>query len=351
MKKLVCSAIALSLTSATGLASDDGWSSLDEQVEALTSSLSSAQGGGPEISGRVRIIYENSGDIQVAPTGNDLGGFAIEDARVKLTGSRGDYSYTVQTDLADNGGGSALLDAFTDFPVGGTVNARVGQFKPGVLRSGLVSSGKLFFVDRTANGGGWGTRRQGFMLSGDFDQIGWWLTIQDGSDGDGDELFAALRVAFDFLGEGIDDSANEGSYGGTEDPTGTVAIAFFDDGELSDGDGTAVEAYVATNTYSFGFDLVDYGKDGYTAAIEGGSGLGDSTPFSAFGTYMFSPQTWEGGLRYSDFDNDEDTTKIDVAVNRYLDGHNLKWTLQYSMVDNKDLPDVDIIALQLQVGF
>lgn len=165
MKKLVCSAIALSLTSATGLASDDGWSSLDEQVEALTSSLSSTQGGGPEISGRIRVLYQNSSDIEV-PDGtggtNDLGGFFIEDARVKLTGSRGDYSYTVQTDLADNGGGSNLLDAFTDFPVGGSVNARVGQFKSGVLRSGLVSSGKLFFVDRTANGGAWSTRRQGF---------------------------------------------------------------------------------------------------------------------------------------------------------------------------------------------
>lgn len=350
MKKLVCSAIALSLTSATGLASDDGWSSLDEQVEALTSSLSAQGGGAPAISGRVKVLYQNSGDIAVGD--NDLGGFDIADARVKLTGQRGDYSYVVQTDLADNGGGSNLLDAFTDFKVGGSVGARVGQFKPGVLRSGLVSSGKLFFVDRTANGAGWGTRRQGFMLSGDFDQIGWWLTVQDGSDGNGDELFAALRVAFDFLGEGIGEEDVEGAYGGTEDPTGTVALAIFDDGELDDGDGTAFEAYVATNTYSFGADIVDYGDDGYTAATDGPSIFMDSSPFSVFGTYMFSPMAWEGGLRYSDLDDDaEDTTKIDVAVNRYLDGHNLKWTLQYSMFDFDDADDIDLISLQLQVGF
>jgi glycerol-3-phosphate acyltransferase PlsX len=41
------------------------------------------------------------------------------------------------------------------------------------------------------------------MVSGDFDALSWWLAIQDGSDGDGDDYFFAGRVAFDFLGDGV----------------------------------------------------------------------------------------------------------------------------------------------------
>ena len=62
--------------------------------------------------------------------------------------------------------------------------------------------------------------------------------------------------------------------------------------------------------------------------------------------------TWEGGVRYTDFDDsDFDTTRIDAAVNRYLDGHNLKWTLQYSHFENDNIDDIDLIAVQLQVAF
>ena len=104
MKKLVCSAIALSMTSAAGLASGSDWSTLDQEVQALTASISSSQdGGGMQLSGMIRSYYASSSDIIIA--GEDLGGFTLENARVGISGERGDYSYEVLLDLADNDSG------------------------------------------------------------------------------------------------------------------------------------------------------------------------------------------------------------------------------------------------------
>jgi len=354
MQKQIICAGALILMGATCFASDDQWASLDDEVQALSASL---QGdAGPQLSGRIKAQYRSSSDVMPGGPGTDLGGFDVGDVRLKIKGKTGPYSYTIQTDLADNGGSSKLLDAFADFPICDNADGRIGMFKGGVLRSGILSSGKLFFVDRTVNGSEWGTRREGALFHGDFDELGWWLTVQDGSDEDGDELFAALRVAYDFLGEGVSDGDVEGSYGGPEELAGTAFISAFDDGASDDGDGFTFETYLATGTYSFGLDVVDYGDSGYTSGLTAvpvvPTQFGDTMPVSLSGTYMFSPDKYEGGIRLNDLDDAADTSKLDLAVNRYIDGHKLKWTLQYSTTDSDVVAnEVDMITLQLIVAF
>ena len=47
-----------------------------------------------------------------------------------------------------------------------------------------------------------------------------------------------------------------------------------------------------------------------------------------------------------------DDDKIDLAINNYLDGHNLKWTFQYSTSSSDvEANEIDLLALQLQVAF
>ncbi len=345
MKKLVYSAIALAVTSTGALATDTDWSTLDQEIEALTTS-SALDTTGPNVSGRIRTSYLNSSDL-------NLGGFEVNDVRFIVAGKRGDYGYKLQADFADS---PVLLDAYIDFPLGGQVNGRFGQFKPGVSRSGLISSGKLFFIDRNVVGQLWNARTPGFMVSGAFDQIAWSITATNGSDGLADEYLLAGHVTFDLMGEGASDS--EGAYGGTDDPSATAGIAFWDDGGVDNNSGTVLEFHGGTNVYSFGADIMDLdtglvATNGSLTGMLGSASLAaDSTPWSIQGTYMLQPDTWEIGLRYQDFDNSADENKLDLGVINYLDGHNLKWTFQYSSTTSDVAAnEIDWLGLSLQIIF
>jgi len=338
MKKLVYSALALSVTSAGALASDTDWSTLDQEIEALTASTA-LDTTGPTIGGRIRTSYVSNSD-------SDTGDFDVVDARMSASGSRGDYGYKLQVDFADAG---SLLDAYVDFPLGGQVNGRFGQFKAGLSRSGLMSSGDIFFTTRNLAGTSWSGRAEGFMLSGEFDQLGWSLTIQDGADAGGDDYLMAGKVDFDLMGDGA--SSNEGAYGGTDAPSATAGIGFWDDGGgAADLDGTLLEFHGGTNVYSFGIDMMSVG-DGGAPTTNGNDILvgADSSPMSVMGTYMLQPDTWELGVRFEDYDDDA-SERLSVAAVNYLDGHDLKWTIEYSSTSVGDV-DTDILTIQLNLGF
>jgi hypothetical protein len=358
MKKLVCSAIALSLTSAAGFASGSDWSNLDQEVQALAASMSGPQdGGGMQITGVIRSYYANSGDLFVPPSGNDLGGFILENARIGVSGARGDYTYDVLLDLADeDSGGAIVLDAVATFPIGGTVKGRFGQYRAGISRSGLVYIQHMMFVDRGIVGSLFAGRQQGGGVFGEFDQFNWRVDVMNGDDGVGDDLLIAARGTFDVLGTGRD--LTEGAYGGTEDLSGAIGLAYFDDALYDDATGFVIDFHGGTNVYSFGLDVVLIDDDlpsssTFDADLTNFLTLflePDSNPFSLYGTYMFQPEKWEVGLRYEDADDSFDATKIDIIVSNYIDGHNAKWGFQYSTIDS-DIGDIDIIYLQLQLVF
>ncbi len=342
MKKLVFSAIALTLTSAPGFASEDVWSQLDQEVDALASSLS-IQGGGPTVSGWLATRYSSSSDITVG--GGDLGGFATTDARVILTGSRGDYGYEIEW----NAVGAGLLDAFVDFPVGGEVNGRVGMFKVPIGTTGGIDGNNLFFIDRSGTGGVGATRDTGVQFSGSFDQVGWELAATNGGDGAADELAISARIAVALTGEGAS-SAVEGAYGGPDDIGAEASLSFFEDGSVDDGDGVAIDVRAVTNVYSVGVEMIAVG-DAVAPALGVGAFDADSSPITFQGTYMLTPDTWELGIRFQDFDNAADTEVIDLGVNRYIDGegHNAKWSIGYVMAE-ATAGDADTLQAQLLIS-
>jgi hypothetical protein len=65
MKKLTCSAIALTMTCAAGFASDGEWSALDQEVGALASTLS--LDGGPTVSGLLQTQYGMADGAMLTP--------------------------------------------------------------------------------------------------------------------------------------------------------------------------------------------------------------------------------------------------------------------------------------------
>ncbi len=342
MNLLSISAVALTL-SGFAFASETDYASFDRDVEALIAGRLT-ETNGPKISGYVQVRYRNSSDIQVG--GNDLGGFTVPRARVAFKGEREGYRYKVQVDFAS---GTILKDAYLDVPVGEHF-VRAGLLQAGISRNGSNSSSKLFFIDRSEIGDLFDNRDAGAMFHGKFGKVALNLSLMNGTDGAGDELMTAVRVAFNFMGSGI--GKVEGAYGGPEELTGTAAIALYDDGEATDGSGTLIEAHVASSQFSAGVELLDADAAGVTAAPGSSMAVDDATAMTLYGTYMLTPDQWEVGARFQDLDDADDTTIMDLGFNRYIDGHKLKYSIGYRSISS-DLAAVeaDIIQIQLQVAF
>ena len=291
MKKFVFSAAALTLTG-TAVANDD-WAQLDQDIQALSASVTGLEDHGMHLGGRIRTLYQNSGDIQVGA--NDLGGFSVRNARLYASGTTaGDIGYRVEVDFG-NGAGAAqlgLLDAYLDIPVAGEISARVGQFRAHVSREALIDSGNLFFVERSAIGNHFSGRSQGLALNGDMGGFDWALTIQNGNDGTGDELFMALRGGIDLMGGGTD--LVEGAYGAGDEMEASAAVSYFSDDAVEDADGFLVEGSLASGQFSAQASILSLGDavslanvDNENAAASAGLEA-DTTPFSVQGTFMLS---------------------------------------------------------------
>ncbi|MFT4648155.1 MAG: hypothetical protein ACI9X4_001375 [Glaciecola sp.] len=344
MKLLSMCAAALTL-SGFAVASETDYSSFDRDIEALVSGRL-ADNTGPTISGYAQVRYQSSSDITSG--GNDLGGFDVRKARVAVTGERQGYGYKVQVDFAS---GTVLKDAYIDIPIN-NVSARAGMFRPAFSRNASNSSSKLFFMDRTEVGKLFAGRDTGVMFHGNFDQASFFLSLMNGTDGTGDELQTVIKVAYNFMGAGTGNI--EGAFGGPDELSGTISAAMFDDGEATDGSAILIEAHVANSQYSAGIEVFDADTAGVTAAAAAGTSLAvdDETAMTLYGTYMLTPDQWELGVRFQDMDDTQDTTLMEIGVARYLDGHNLKYSLGYRSVDSDNAAnEADTLQVQLQVAF
>lgn len=332
MNKFVISALVLSATSSLAIAGSETkeWSSLDRDIENLASSLA-APGSGFGASGFVRTRYNNSGD-----TTPDTSGVSMDNVRVNFAGNAGDYGVFVSLENAF--GIAVLFDAYATFPIGAQVNGRFGQFRAPVLWSGLLDENNLILLDKTINGAIWSFRDPGFMINGSFEQLGWWIALQNGADGLADEYALSGRVAFNALGTGV--GMQEGAYGAPADSNLTIGIGYYDDGAVTDGTATAIDAAFTRGALSAHAEMVDYDV-----------GFGDATPWSGTIGWMVTPNEWEIAGRYEDLDDAFDTNVMTVGVNRYIQGHNAKWGLNWSTVNSDSAAlEVDMIGLGLTVG-
>ena len=339
MKKLVFSACALTLTCGTAVANNSDWDQLDNDVQALSANLQDMEGGGMTVGGRIRAAYESSSDATI---GADLGGFAIYNARLFATGTTAaGIGYRLETDFASGTG--TLLDAYIDVSAGDTIDIRMGRFRGYVLSESQIDSGNLFFFDRSANAAVFAGRNDGLAVSGDMDAFNWAITIQNGTASD--ELFYAIRAGMDFMGEGT--SMVEGAYGAGDDMTASAGIAYYDDGGTATGNGSgfAIEAGAQSSQFSISANMTSRDDDGvgsnfgaggthvalfnqdYTDAVQ----EGDNTPWSIMGTFALN-ESWELGLRYQDLDDTNNTDIIDFGVNYYVDGHAMKYILNWTSV-------------------
>ena len=353
MNKLVYSALALTLVSATGYATENEWSSLDQEINSLTSSLAAQNTAGPKIGGWVITSFRNSNDL-IGGGGNDLSGVQLDTVRVEISGDAGeDYGYKISFDVAS--GSAVLKDAYATFKIGDYATGKMGNFKTPFLRSGLVADNKLLFLERSGLGAIFAARDKGLMFNGNFDTINWFLSGQNGNDGMGNDYKFAAKVEANLMGGGV--GKVEGAYGSGDDTNLTVGLAWQDDNNLDKGRAIAAEAALSTGPFSISAELVDFDDD-YTnpnpvLAQWGivGNAVGNSTPWDATVSYMFTDM-WEAAVRYQDSDDAENTSAYTIGLNRYVKGHDIKWQAEWEHVKTDNaFGDFSVLGIGLAVSF
>lgn len=365
MNKFVTSALALAAASTISNADPGGdseWLALDSEITSLASSLST-QGDGGGWSALLRSTYNFSSDqvFTGSPTDPDISGFALDDVDVALWGEQGDYGYRVSFDL---GSGSAdLEDAFAWWACGDMVTAQMGRYKPNVFRSNYVNPENTVLIDRTVLGSafdGWDT---GIGASGEYDQFGWNVDIQNGSNDQDSDHRWIFRGEYD-LGGGAGDV--EGALGGNDDLNATAGVTYLWDDTIAGMDRALIGldfnghsgpigfgAEVAfidedlANNLNTGGDFLRLGS-GFGNLNFGGMTGDDTTAFALTGSFLINEE-FEAAARYQDMDNISDNTLITLGLNWYQSGHNAKWQANVTQVDD-NVDDSTIFQVGLVVG-
>jgi hypothetical protein len=174
----------------------------------------------------------------------------------------------------------------------------------------------------------------------------------NGQDNLGDELLLASRLSTTLMGSGPGNV--EGAYGGTADPYFYCAVAFAGEAGLFSEDAVVFELSSGTDLWSFDVASCTAG-DVDTDSSLGSTITANTSPISIQGSYMLQPGKWEMGVRFQDFDRifgtgTESTTRMDVAINNYIDGHALKWMVNVQ-ADTEGVNDNSEVTLGLQASF
>jgi hypothetical protein len=356
MNKFVFGALAVTTASTLGFAKNgEDWMTLDREIESLASGM--AQGGsGFTLDGWVKSSYADSGDVTIG--GNDLGGFSLDSIRANLDGQLGDFNLHVALEGSDDVGfgyfggvGNAffegVIDAYTTFNITEQVGVQIGYFRPPFLNDSLRDENEFLFIDRTVQGDTWAFRDQGATFSFIMDQFSAWLGLQNGVDAQGDDLVLTGRAEFNAMGQA--QSSTEGAYGSADENALSLGVGYYDDDNLSDGTAISFDADFSRGPLYAAASIVDY-DDGIGYVIPAGTVSGE-TPWDVTVSYMFAPDEWEVAGRWEDFDDSDDSSMLSLGVNYYVEGHDVKWQLNYSTIDSDNSTnEIDVLAVALLVS-
>ncbi len=335
----------------------DDWSSLDEEVQALTAALADEGEEAAQLSGFINFLYANSSDVGVVPSGEDLGGFALTNVHLILQGGiTGAFSYRLSADFFD--GDAHVFDAYGRVAARDDLHVVIGQFRAPFLRTALLQENRYLFLLPTRNAFFYRIRdfaHRGVMLEYGANRWRAQLAVQNGQDVLADELLVSVHGSVDVLGDGP--TEYEGAYGAPETAALTLGIGGSDDRSGDDGLALSVEAALTMDRLYLQAEAVSYDDD-YTAAdllngviTDPLAGRGDTDPYSLTGSYLLGTAgVWEVAARYEDLDDGLNRDALTLGVNRYLIGHDAKVLFNYRSTDS-DAGDADILAVGFSLSF
>ena len=221
----------------------------------------------------------------------------------------------VQVEVEAASGTPTFLDAYVGTDIRGT-RALLGRFETPLTRSRLIERERLLFLDRSLVGAA-SDRMDGLQLSGRGQRLDWWLAFQDGANPSFEGTMGTARMAVHLIG-GSAAELTEGVWGSPGSATLTIAGAFQDDGSYTNGRRAAFEAFWTYDRISAALEVLDNDAD-----------VGDSSPWSATGTYLVAPRL-EAALRIED---DELVERTTIAVSRYQHTRSSRWCVELGRVE------------------
>ena len=289
------------------------------------------------IAGRIqgRYLY-NRLDNAEGRDGNRTG-FEVRRTRLDFSGNvfSPDWSYKIQGDFSRSGGGFRLLDAQIGYRFNDNLSIRAGQFRQPFLREDSMSSGRQLAVERSLVNAAFGQgRTQGVELSTSTDQFRLSGTFSEGFGGNNT---AALDRTTEFAFTGRAEWLVDGTWGQFRDFSGWV----------DDGFGLLIGAAAHYQADEYGQPGIDKEKT-VRWTVDASAEFGGANVFAALvgnhldeagldqfgvvvqGGFFIVPDEWELFARYAWGDDDmaatDDLSVATVGVNRFFNGHNLKWT-------------------------
>ncbi len=368
MKHLILASLAFAASTSPAFAQDvdessigdeagnelanDEWEALDRELGALEVDAANSMPG-PQIWGYVRT------NLAVNDTsGPKLRGFNLDNVRVNVSGEASGFEYRITGEL--QGGTMFLEDAWASFRVGEEISTTVGRFRSPFLRSGTIEARDLLFITRTRNGVFYSVRDEGVMLNGDHGRLHWAAAVQNGADGMSEDWLTTVNLKVNLAGE--DELPWEGAYRAGPNTRLSAGVSVSDDGASPKGTAWAIDTYLVHKGLSVQAEWLDYGQ-GYDGAFPLEQ-RGGTNPWSLTASYMIVPEKYELAVRFDDFDDkraplDYKRQTFTVGINRYIQGHDIKWQLNYASArksggsnpSGNDGPSENLIALGLTVSF
>jgi hypothetical protein len=234
------------------------------------------------------------------------------------------------------------------------MNVTAGQFKAPAGASGGRAARDQFYggmLARSAIGSNFAGRDGGVMLGGGAGNLNWAVAIQNGLDGVFDEYRTTLHADFTVMGSG---SGVEGCYGAADGMGLVIGASSTDDGGSTDS-ATIIDASLTSGTFSLSAEFAETDGAGGSSSGPGGTSgelalpLGES-PMAISGTYAIGSD-WEIGIRHQDLDLADNSAILSIAANNYVNGHDVKYTIQMDTISADGVDDVSILSIGLQVGF
>jgi hypothetical protein len=293
--------------------------------------------------GRSNVYYDKD---------DNHGALNLDNLRVNLVGQLAGYDYRLTSELAS--GSLELLDAWMTTGIGEEFGFTLGQFKTPFLRSGMLEACDLLMIARTRNGIFYATRDQGVMVNGDHGRFHWALAAQNGASAQFEQMLTTAHAKVDIIGQ--PEMAHEGAYGSGGTTRLTVGAGISNDDASSDGTAFALEANFVNKRFCLQAEWLDYGDDYSFLDTEQ---RGGTSPWSVTASYMLVLQKYELALRYDDFDDVSEPMEysrrvLTAGLNRYIQGHDLKWQLNVASAHKgggDDGPHDLLVALGVTYSF
>lgn len=364
MNKILFSALATSVVGASGFASDTEWSELDRELAAYNTAPLTQESTGPYMSGWwIGSISSTSDDPSAIDSDTLFTG--VNAGRVNLHGDLGEnYSFKLGFDFFDTAelwrpgtanapaaaaSTAGITDAYVNIGFAEGVSVTIGGFRPTITMSNSIDRNHTLFIGRSALGTALAFRDAGVGVNFGWDRINGQVTLTNGSEVNDDEFAYTAHADMDILGSS---SGYEGAYGAAEGMNLNAGITYGSDEATDDSEYLAIYANLVSAGFSLSGEMIDAGAGTALAYIPGATGpLGDNSPYILTAGYMFNEQ-YEVALRWTDFDDADNTTQYDAGLNYYVQGHDLKWQLNFVSGDTDAAADYPTqIALGLAAGF